>query len=243
MRAYSWSQLRNLLAEVGGGFWERDAERVWLRSAAKAAAALGVERLRGRPVGVPLEALLGGIGTVRAHLYASFHSGRKESNPISRATLEELTGVPARTQRAYEEIAGVESERNVAVGEPYTEEAMREQAWERGKAVFHFVDGRGRRGRAGRAYVAWHLPNAYEGPHQQLCKGRQKKINRELADLVMKGMRGNDRETVDRLFWPHSGAAGKAYNRKPGVDAYWTAEEVRAGSRAVWDVLPAERGC
>jgi hypothetical protein len=42
---------------------------------------LGVERLSGRPVALPLEALLNGIGRFRAELYAAFHSGRVKSEP------------------------------------------------------------------------------------------------------------------------------------------------------------------
>ncbi|MBK8935538.1 MAG: hypothetical protein IPM76_25100 [Chloroflexi bacterium] len=68
-------QLRNLLRAGEGVYWTRDKERLWLRSAARVAAALGVERLTGQPVALPLSALLSGIGAFRAHLYAAFHSG------------------------------------------------------------------------------------------------------------------------------------------------------------------------
>ena len=51
-------------------------DRLRLFGPATVAAALGVRRLVGRPVGVPVSALLGPIGDARAHLYAAFHSGR-----------------------------------------------------------------------------------------------------------------------------------------------------------------------
>jgi hypothetical protein len=53
-------QLRNLLRAGEGVYWTRDKEQVWLRSTARVAAALGVERLTGRPVALPLSALLDG---------------------------------------------------------------------------------------------------------------------------------------------------------------------------------------
>ena len=74
-------RLRQLLAEGENIFWQREAragapDRLWLRGPARVAAALGVDRLVGRPVGVPVAALLGGIGDARAQLYATFHAGR-----------------------------------------------------------------------------------------------------------------------------------------------------------------------
>ncbi|MGH2538800.1 MAG: hypothetical protein ACRDHL_15535, partial [Candidatus Promineifilaceae bacterium] len=87
-------QLRNLLHDGEGVFWARDEEHIWLRSAARVADALEVERLTGRPVALPVKALLSGIGAFRAHLYAAFHSGRakdtphgSQATPISRNTL------------------------------------------------------------------------------------------------------------------------------------------------------------
>lgn len=70
-------RLRQLLAQGEGLFWQRDGrDRIWLRGPARVAAGLGVARLGSRPIDVPTATLLGGIGDVRAHLYATFHSGR-----------------------------------------------------------------------------------------------------------------------------------------------------------------------
>jgi hypothetical protein len=57
-------QLRNLLKQGEGVFWSRDPERLWLYSAARVAQALGVERLSGHPVALPVRVLLDGMGTV-----------------------------------------------------------------------------------------------------------------------------------------------------------------------------------
>jgi hypothetical protein len=235
LQVCGWRQLRNLMRQGEGVFWRRDKTRIWLQSVAKVAAALGVERLAGRPVTLPLSVLLGGIGDFRAHLYASFHSGRRGNKPISRETLAVISGVPARTQREYEEIAGVTSRRNMAIGERYTPESVQKRAWLQGTAAFDFIDHHGRQGPEKRHYIAWHLPNSYEGCHQRATRGRMRKINREIG-LVKKRAQGNGLR--DRLFHPDGAAAGKAYNRNGEVDAYWHSEGGRRKKGALWYTLP-----
>jgi hypothetical protein len=185
--------------------------------------------------------LLGGIGQVRAHFYASFHSGRQKNNPITRDTLRGITGIPKRTQRQYEQIADVKTGRNIAIGERYTKKAMEERAWHQGQAAFRFYDKQGKQGAPGQKYVAWQMPNSYDGPHSLCCKGRQKKINRKLRELVMKGMRANGREKVEKLFWPHGAAAGKAFNKSSEVDAYWESGHARVKHFILWRVIPGRR--
>jgi hypothetical protein len=248
LRVCGRRQLRNLLRQGQGIFWHRDKSRVWLRSAARVAIALDVDRLRGRPVKLPVDALLGGMGQVRAHLYATFHSGRRRDNqagpgnPINRETLRKITHVPARTQRLYEQRAGVEVRSNMAVGERLTESNLQERAWRHGRATFPFIDRQGKQGPAGGRYVAWRLPNSYQGPHALSPKGRMKKINHQI-DLVNSRAQGNDlgqasaRRTVDRLFHSSGRDAGLAYNRDQSRDIYWP-----ASARRLWRVLPARRG-
>ncbi len=77
LRVCGWRQLRNLLAAGADIFWQRKGDRLWLRGISKVTATLAVEKLVGRPVAIPLKILLQNIGTVRAHFYATFHSGRK----------------------------------------------------------------------------------------------------------------------------------------------------------------------
>ena len=249
LRVCGRRQLRNLLRQGQGVFWQQDKERLWLRSAGRVAATLGVERLRGRPVALPLPVLLGGIGQVRAHFYASFHSGRtggekdQAGDPINRATLEKITHVPARTQRLYEERSGVQSQANMAVGERLNQKNLQERAWRHGRAVFPFVDNVGKHGPAGGRYVAWRLPNSYQGPHALSPKGRLKKINRQI-DLVHSRAQGNSlyrvstRHTVERLFHTSGQEAGRAYNRDQSRDIYYPSGRPRAGRR-LWRVLPA----
>ena len=194
-------QLANLLAAGDGLFWERRAGIIWLRGATRLAAALGVARLGGSPVAVPLAALTGSIGRVRAHLYATFHSGRQRTDlltgrpqprgPIARATLTALTAAAPNSQRAYERCAGVGRRSAVALGPLVGAADEQEVAWRRGRALFHVRDSQGRHGRPGAVYLAWQLPNEYTGPHAALPRGRQKRLNRALADLFHNGMTGN----------------------------------------------------
>jgi len=265
LRLCGWRRLRQLLAEGEGVFWARERgrvaeprrpdrfsetcqvsayeDRLRLFGPARVAAALGVRRLAGRPVGVPVAALLGPIGDARAHLYAAFHSGRAKEvtsyelrvtsseahsslvtrhsslgSPIARDTLAGLSGVCARSQAAYERRAGVASRANIALGERVAagapDPAEQERAWRQGRAVFRLRDHRGRHGRPGATYLAWRLPNAY-GPatgHQPRPKGRQKRINRQLADLFTKGMTGNGAR-VEKRFYAGAIAACKAAER------------------------------
>ncbi|MCI0579744.1 MAG: hypothetical protein L0332_24415 [Chloroflexi bacterium] len=230
-------RLRQLLRQGEGRFWHEDDQgRLWLAGMARLTAVLGVDRLAGRPVELPLAALTGGVGVFRAHLYAAWHSGRKLANPISRETQEALIGVPARTQRHYGQVAGVSSKRNLAVGDRYDEEVMEQRAWQRGRAVFEFVDVQGRQGPKNRHYVAWRLPNSYQGPHRQATRGRQRKVNRRLKDLVNKRAQGNGSQKVDKLFYRDGAEAGRVFNRRSGSEAYWPALELPAG-QVVWGVF------
>ena len=89
LKMVGWRRLRQIFHQGEGIFWERDSKgRLWLRSALRIALKLDCHRLRGKRVELPIKTLLGGIGTVRAHFYASFHSGRSTDNPISRDTLD-----------------------------------------------------------------------------------------------------------------------------------------------------------
>lgn len=241
LRVCGWRRLRQLLGRGEGLFWRRDRQgRLWLTGLPKLAAKLGVARVTGLPVEIPLNALLGGIQRVRAHFYATFHSGRNDT-PITRAKLVEMTGVPERTQRAYDRCAGVERQRNLAIGPRYTPETAEEQGWRRGKGAFVFIDTQGQQGAPRRRYVAWHLPNSYAGPHARRSKACRKRLNRQLADLLHKGTTGNDEQRVERVFW-RQGAAVWQRRQPHGLDAYWPQGEPLLRRAQLWHVRMGERG-
>ncbi len=241
LRICGWRQLRNLLRQGDGIFWHRDKTHIWLYSAAKAAHALDVTRLSGHPVSVPLSALTGGIGDVRAHLYAAFHSGRVNKNerdgvavmPIARETLTAVSSISPVTQRKYEAQTNVNVQHNFAIGEAANKENVEARAWQHGGSAFILKDTRGQHGSKGKKYIAWQLPNTYGNTHQQRPLGRQKRINRELKDLVMKGMPGNVEETNDTQMQKRYYANGKAAT----MDSYWFRKKGGNGRYAIWHTM------
>lgn len=237
LRAVGWRQLRNLLHEGEGLYWHRDKERIWLLGAAWVANGLDVMRLTGQPVAVPVTGLVQGMMTTNAHLYASFHSGRKSGNPINRETLEKITGIPARMQRMYEAITGTGKQRNIAIGERHTAVNVETRAWTQGGAIFDFIDHHGRQGPAKRHYIAWHLPNSYTGCHDKLPKGRQRKINKRI-DLVNKRARGNGAGVgrIKHVFYDGAVKAVKAHERDSEKDAYWHSETRHWKHKGLWYV-------
>ncbi len=229
-----WRQMRNLLTAGDNIFWQREKERVWLFGVTRTAVSLDVPYLQQRPVAIPATALAKSIGEARAHLYATFHSGRMKdsgmASPIARATLNELSGLSGHTQRKYEQQAGVTAQFNYSIGEKVGETEAEEQSWQNGCASFTFKDKKGKQGKAGSSYVAWQLPNSYAGPHAHQPRGQQKRINRKLADLFMKGMTGNSNNAMityrPRRFFAN---VNKAAKEGTANSSYW-----RSRHNGIW---------
>ena len=226
LRICGWRQLRKLLAAGEGIFWQRMGERLWLRSVSKVAAGLGIGRLEGKPVALPISILTEAMGTVRAHFYASFHSGRDGKRPIARQTLQQLSGICAHTQRDYEKRAQVQKQRNFVIGPKAGSAQAENVAWQQGSACFTVTDHQGQFGKPGVSYLAWQLPNSYCGPHAQQSRGGQKRLNRELVDLRIQGTAGNGRFMEAKRYYGDGQLAAKAFNRgKTGI--YWREREGR----------------
>jgi hypothetical protein len=241
-------QLRALLQQGRGLFWQRDKTHIWLASAVQVAYRLGVARLSGRPLALPVTVLLQPIGLLRAHLYASFHSSRMgrdgtEGKPISRAALTAVAGVSRRTQHAYERRAGVRVRANIAIGPRLNSDQVETAVWRQGQAAFIWTDREGEQGTPGQQYLAWRLPNSYRGPHHRLSRGRQRQRNRQLVDLRHKGDVGNGRETAGpgRRRYAANGVQAERYARRWGLGVYWTGSRARRGP-VVWYLLGEDGG-
>jgi len=251
-----WRQLRNLLDQGEGLFWQREdgtgEQRIWLAGTARAAMRLGITRVQLEPVALPVIHLLNGIAAVRAHFYASYHSSREQSDraglgrPVSRATLAELMQVSPHSQRAYERVAGVRRHPNWAIGPAQAEAPAQELSWQHGQSLFTFTDRRGHYGRPGARYLAWQLPNSYQGPHQTQGRRHQKALNQQLVDLYSKGFTGNGKQQAEEegataassRFYDNGQAAVRALNRGLQHDAYWRTER-REKQYQIWHILPA----
>lgn len=250
LQVCGWRHLRNLLNRGEGRFWQRQNGRIWLRSLPKVAHALGVTCLTTRPVRLPVAVLTQSIGQVRAHLYASFHSGRgrpdRPANPIARETIAAVTTVRPRIQRLYEKRARVRRRRNFGVGAPATETGRQEQAWQRGNALFELTDNNGVQGRPGETYLAWQLPNSYVGPHQPYSEAHHKHLHQELVDLSLQGTTGNGRSSANdapetqvecgKRYCENGRVAAKLANRQKAPELYWPASR-RHTRAAIWHVL------
>lgn len=216
-RVVSRRQLHNLLAAGEGIFWQQEGGGVWLRSLARVAAALGVYHLAGRAVSAPAAEFLGNVADVRAHLYASFISGRPHADmPIARETITAVTGVDERTQKAYEQRVKISATANFCIGQRLDAETAQDQAWRnRGKGAFELTDKKGRQGKPGEKYLAWQLPNSYQGKHETLPRGKQRRVNRELKVLLNQTAAGNSSVSADhpRRYYPNGGDAAKQHSR------------------------------
>jgi hypothetical protein len=116
--------------------------------------------------------------------------------------------------------------------------AEQERAWRQGRALFRLTDHHGQQGAPGATYLAWRLPNTY-GPargHQQRPKGRQKRINRQLADLFTKGMTGNGRTAIAKRYFAGAAAAFRRAGEQGGRGA--GVKERAAGGFSPAPLLP-----
>ena len=222
-RIFSPRRLRQVLAQGEGVLWDRHTgDRLWLKSPAKVAAALGVDRLTGLPVALPVWPLIEGKHETAAAFYSAFHASRGEgANPISQSTLRQATGAAESTQRTYIKTAELTARRNLAIVGDATKDGFQNAAWEFGR-VFKFRDHVGKvdQRRPGWVYVAAHMPSSYASPVEALPRGRQRKINKSLSNLVTYGAQGK-RDSVVRVYHDDGAKAGDAYNRDTKHNHYW----------------------
>jgi hypothetical protein len=145
--------------------FEGPAARVFLASAGAVGAILGCKDV-GRRVRLEDARQLAGTDW-RSHLWAACLTRHKE-RPISRRTLQQLTGAPARTQRYREAKAGVKREANYSRSDVPADHLTGIK--EHGKHAGAFASRNGR--------VFWRLPNSYKNDRAQLAnEGRRRKAN------------------------------------------------------------------
>lgn len=200
LRICGWRRLRQILQQGNNTLWQKDSlGRIWLYSNKKVAINLELERLTGKSVHLPIKTLIGSIATTKAAFYASFHAGRRET-PISRATLQSITGVSERSQRTYDKLANVTTQTNFSLDEVANKATEKEAAYDAGSAFFIFEDTAGKFGRKGQKYHARQLPNSYTTTYEAVRSKQQQKINQALRiDLVKQEVLGNDSQSDQSL--------------------------------------------
>lgn len=232
LRICGWRQLRNLLRQGNEIFWQRTRDRIWLHSLVRVAAVLDVAHFKRVRVLLPVQALCGTIGTVRAHLYAVFHAGR-EAQPISRETIQVQTGIARSSQRNYEQHAQVAIRPNYAILAPYTSATMTETVWQHGHATFQFTDKHGIHGPRNSQYIARQLPNSYCVKHTRQTSRNNRRLNRALKDLSHSGTTGNGKQDTNRLYFQDVRAAIRVKAIEDAV--YW-----RSAQNTFWYALNPE---
>lgn len=235
-------QVQRLIKAGAGIFWTlRDHHGgryhgLQMTGPAGVAAALGLDRLAGRPVAVPVADLLQGMHRVNAALYAAVvtlrrprRRGAGRPRPVTRRTLAGMTGRAASTQRTYSKTARIEAQTNYVILPCGDVDAA---------GAFVMVDYLGLQGQAGRARLARQMPNSYVVPLAAASRGRQRKINRRL-NLVITEARGYWPE-VDyrRIYHDTATGAARAYGRNHHDDHYWPVGQTAAGA-CLWHMVEA----
>jgi len=173
----------------------------------RAAGLLNCESIGPRPVSLPAELLIG--RGWRAHVWAAMLAslGAEAGVTISRAKLQEMTGISARSQARYEREAGVKVKPNYCVTDQAADRLSGEREFGRAHA-FAWRDAA-----SGEEVVSWRLPDNRRAPgHVWRCQnGRTRKINRALRGASFYKSRGRLR--VPRIFWATLQAAERAAQR------------------------------
>jgi len=229
-------RVRQLLAAGDGLFWTVNGRGIWLHGVARVAAALGVTRLQGKRVQMPASQLSGSLKQAKAALRATFFAAKPKT--ISRHTESSLTGLCRRTLQNYDALpTGVKQQENIAIGSRCSQEAAQETAWKRGCASFTFVDSQGKLGPAGASYLAWQMANSYHSAYPTVAKGRQRRINQQLSDLVKHRGQGTAAERFVPLYHQNGVCAVKAFERQPAHDAYYPKPASIIRRTGLWFVL------
>lgn len=236
---YGKRQLKIILHRGEGLFWERVKHdgrvRIRLVSRIKLVDTLACGRLQGREVTFPAKLLLGcGRGRqaqVNAALYAAVHAGqiqgqKTEPRPITRATVEKISGCSRYRQRSYEARAGIVAGHNIQIIGRHSDYRLERARIHEHLPAYKHTDylGKINRHERGADYIAVRLANSYHTPetftvvHSQ----RQATINRHLGGLCHMGSEGIDRQEIVRLYHENAAAAVSAYNRDPQTAAFWS---------------------
>lgn len=122
---------------------------------AKAALLLGLKQ-PGKPVEIPTEALFGRQWWSR--LFAAFE-GSFQGRPISRRTLQAVSGIPLSTQRVYDNQAGVVRRKNYALSAIPADHLDAVKEFGKRAAPFAFLDKS-----TNRRLIGWRLPDSRSCP-------------------------------------------------------------------------------
>jgi len=193
-----------------GTFWTAcqfsDGSGLLLHGLLRVCEVLGVRKLQRQPV---LVKVIRGktLKTWRAVLYTSYFPHGEFSSPISRATLEKLTGRERHTLLGYERAMGkkVQKQRN---------QVLTTKPFERGDPI---PDGHHPEIVKGQIVLVQYIPSSYKMRYKQAARGMCNRVNEQL--------RGNslivaDREQTKRFYYEDAHAATKRRQDLVDFDSY-----------------------
>ena len=201
---HSRRYISQLLKKGEGLFWERtNFGRIFVYGQSRVCINLDPKRNRSK-VDVPVSQLTGKIKAARSILLiASIEATDRDSRPISQAAIEEIAGVPSRTQTRYvTDSPHIERIHNIEILAELTgkndTETLREAAAIYGNAVFPFRDKHGKqRGKQQQWYAARNMPNSYTTSLKLTeNKSAHKRINRKIRSLLCSSDRPMSRENA-----------------------------------------------
>jgi len=210
--------LRRLLRTGSPRFWQVGHGRLRLRGLGAVCKALGIPRLVGNPVIVPLvwARTLRGF---RAAIYNCLFPQGNWSNPISRTVIEGIINRTAQSQRNYQKALGsaLKTKCNAAfAGAP----GRRGEEIPRG----YYIDRLG-----GELVMLRRLPNSFKSGFARAPKGMQGRVNQRLRYSVDHVAT----ETTRRLFYSDAKAVARRIQIQ-GDDFFFVAESKTVGNTALW---------
>ena len=191
-------QLRKLLQEGRGIFWDQTRTHIDTYAPHVIAAKIGVDHFSGRPVFIPSTAVIGSTKEFKATIYAAFHAGREwqgrgvVTKPIARETMKGIMGASPSAQQDYDALADVRTHKNIAL---FSTQNAEEAAWQVGKGMFQFKDWNGKNGKKGNVSYARQLPNDYKSKLQTASRADTVRFNARL-DTKMGNMGINAGDSV-----------------------------------------------
>ena len=154
-----------------------------LAGQAWAAVLLGCDYLGPRPASIAAGDLIS--EGWRAFIWAAYEQTHHE-RPISRRKQEQLTGVPERTQRAYDSQVGVDRRPNYSLSDRPGDNLAAVAEFEDRPGLFKYYDKKRRRW-----WCAWRLPDCRSTTAaESLQRGRSKKIAKQIKRLSYKRING-----------------------------------------------------
>ena len=205
-------QWRKVRSRGNGAFWDvLDDGQLFIYGRKRVVKTLKIERFGKQFVEVNPLQLLKKVSKVSALFLELFHAAHG-SNPISRAAIQEATGIHERTQRNYEQERRITPRRNIKILAPKNSAAAENAVYEHRFATFVLTDHQGKQGAVGDQYIACTLPNSYPSNEISTAKrSKQRRINTSANPLAMG--QGAITQRYERRYFENGKAAAKCLNR------------------------------